>query len=35
MMSYENSEEEKNENGEEEIKQEPKNPDDSERKVDP
>ena len=35
MTCYENSEEEKNENGEEENKQESKNPDDDERKVDP
>ena len=35
MMCYENSEEEKNENGEEENKQESKNPEDDERKVDP
>ena len=35
MMCYENSEEEKNENGEEENKQESKNPHDDERKVDP
>ena len=35
MMCYENSEEEKYENGEEENKQKPKNPDDDERKVDP
>ena len=35
MMCYENSEEEKNEKGEEENKQESKNPDDYERKVDP
>ena len=35
MMCYENSEEEKNENGEEENKQESKNLEDDERKVDP
>ena len=35
MTCYENSEEEKNENGEEENKQESKNPEDDERKVDP
>ena len=35
MACYENSEEEKNENGEEENKQESKNPDDDERNVDP
>ena len=35
MMCYENSEEEKCEIGEEENKQESKNPDDDERKVDP
>ena len=35
MMCYENSEEEKCENGEEENKKESKNPDDDERKVDP
>ena len=35
MMCYENSEEEKYEKGEEENKQESKNPDDEERKVDP
>ena len=35
MTCYENSEEEKNENGEEENKQESKNPDDDERKVYP
>ena len=35
MMCYENSEEEKNEIGEDENKQESKNPDDDERKVDP
>ena len=35
MTCYENSEEEKNENGGEENKQKPKNPDDDERKVDP
>ena len=35
MMCFENSEEEKYENGEEENKQKPKNPDDDERKVDP
>ena len=35
MMCYENSEEEKYENGEEEYKQESKNPADDERKVDP
>ena len=35
MMCYENSEEEKNENGGEENKQESKNPEDDERKVDP
>ena len=35
MMCYENSEKEKYENGEEENKQESKNPDDHERKVDP
>ena len=35
MMSYENSEEEKHENGEEENKQESKNHDDDERNVDP
>ena len=34
-MCYENSEEEKYEKGEEENKQESKNPDDEERKVDP
>ena len=34
MMCYENSEEEKYEKGEEENKQESKNPDDDERKVD-
>ena len=34
MMCYENSEEEKYEKGEEENKQESKNPDDEERKVD-
>ena len=35
MMCYENSEEEKNENGEEENKQKSKNLEDDERKVDP
>ena len=35
MTCYENSEEEKYGNGEEENKQESKNPDDNERKVDP
>ena len=35
MMCYENSEEEKYENGGEENKQESKNPEDDERKVDP
>ena len=35
MMCYENSEEDKNENGEEENKQESENPEDDERKVDP
>ena len=35
MMCYENSEEEKYENGEEENKQKSKNPEDDERKVDP
>ena len=35
MMCYENSEEEKNENGDEENKQESKTPEDDERKVDP
>ena len=35
MMCYENSEEDKYENGEEENKQESKTPDDDERKVDP
>ena len=35
MTCYENSEEEKNENGEEENKQGSKNPEDDERKVDP
>ena len=35
MMCYENSEEEKYENGDEENKQESKNPEDDERKVDP
>ena len=35
MMCYENSEEEKYENGEEGNKQESKNPDDDERNVDP
>ena len=35
MMCYEISEEEKYENGEEENKQESKNPDDDERNVDP
>ena len=35
MTCYENSEEEKNENGEEENKQESKNPGDEERKADP
>ena len=35
MTCYENSEEKKNENGDEENKQESKNPDDDERKVDP
>ena len=35
MTCYENSEEEKNENGGEENKQESKNPEDNERKVDP
>ena len=35
MTCYENSEEEKNENGGEENKQESKNPEDDERKVDP
>ena len=35
MMCYENSEEEKYDNGEEENKQESKNPDDDERKLDP
>ena len=35
MTCYENSEEEKNENGDEENKQETKNPEDDERKVDP
>ena len=35
MTCYENSEEEKCENGEEENKQESKNTDDDERKVDP
>ena len=35
MMCYENSEEKKNENGEEENKQESKNPEDDEGKVDP
>ena len=35
MMCYENSEEEKNENGDEENKQESKNPADDERNVDP
>ena len=34
MTCYENSEEEKNENGEKENKQESKNPDEDERKVD-
>ena len=35
MTCYENSEEEKNENGGEENKQEPRNPEDDERKLDP
>ena len=35
MMCCENSEQEKYENGEEKNKQESKNPDDDERKVDP
>ena len=35
MMCYENSEEEKYENGDDENKQESKNPEDDERKVDP
>ena len=35
MTCYENSEEEKNENGGEENKQESKNPEDDERKIDP
>ena len=35
MMCYENSEEEKYENGEEENKQESMNPDDDEKNVDP
>ena len=35
MMCYENSEEEKNESGDEENKQESKNPEADERKVDP
>ena len=35
MMCYENSEKEKNENGGEENKEESKNPEDDERKVDP
>ena len=35
MTCYENSEGEKNENGGEENKQESKNPEDDERKVDP
>ena len=35
MTCYENSEEEKNENGDDENKQESKNPEDDERKVDP
>ena len=35
MMCYENSEEEKNENGDDENKQESKNPEDNEIKVEP
>ena len=35
MMCYENSEEEKYENGDDENKQESKNPEDDDRKVDP
>ena len=35
MMCYENSEEDKNENGDDENKEESKNPEDDERKVDP
>ena len=35
MMCYENSEEEKKENGDDKNKQESKNPEDDERKVDP
>ena len=35
MLCYENSAEEKNENGGEENKEESKNPEDDERKIDP